>query len=436
MKSRKSGWILVAVVIGILLLALLSRLGIFKSDKVEKVAVEKAEKRKLVESVLAGGKIYPLQEIKVSAPDNGEVVFLAVQEGDKLNKGQHIATIKTTSIQGMMGGVALPAMQLPQVNSGETDHSEMRKMAEKVLDQATSEYYNRQKELAEGKITEEEFKTVETFYKQAQKTYQETLKQLRNTNVQKVSGPKLTTSREQTKLVKIFAPMSGTVSALFVQKGDRVTPMNGNTLMNISNNDKMKVEVEVGENDVIKIKTGDSTKITMDAFGDYEFSGKVVNISQFRNSNALAEQMGTQMNNVSRYKISIEMNPGSYSNLMEDYEGELPFRSGMSANAEIFTRERENVLTVPINAVTTREDELEKENQNDFIKEYVFIDSNHYAVLREVRTGLQDNKYVEIKKGLKGGEKVIVAPYGAIARTLKAKDKIKIVDKQALFEGK
>ena len=209
--------------------------------------------------------------------------------------------------------------------------------------------------------------------------------------------------------------------------------MSGTEMMRISDLSKMKVDVEVGENDIVKVKLGDSAKVEIEAYGTRLFYGRVTQITQ-ANGGALSQAAGSINDQVTNYTVSVTLDPESYVTLAEDNPGRSPFRPGMSASVEIFTKQKDKVLSVPINAVTTREDEDAEGSYNDIIKEYVFIDSSGYAVLREVKTGLQDNKYVEILSGLKGKESVLVAPYGAIARKLKKGDKIKVVDKEDLYE--
>jgi HlyD family secretion protein len=231
--------------------------------------------------------------------------------------------------------------------------------------------------------------------------------------------------------------MAGIVSALFVKKGERVVgtmQMAGTEIMRVANMSKMKVDVEVGENEIQKVKFGDTANIEVEAYPSRKFKGIVVQISQSSTTSALQQAAATDQ--VTNYTVSVELLPSSYQDLLEKDKRHFPFRPGMSASVDILTTHRMNVIAVPINAVTTREEE-EKELKKDEIKEYVFVvTKENKTALREVKTSIQDNEFIEIVSGLKVGEQVIIAPFSAIARTLKKDMKIKIVPKKELFDNK
>lgn len=432
--STKTKWILGILIGGLLLFAILSR--VFEKEKSTKVAVEASKKRTLVESVSASGKLYPEKEVKISPDVSGEVVVLKVDEGDSVRKGQLLATINS---QTYRSGVSRAQAQLNQTQSNVQNAKAQRLQFKAQLDQARATY-NRNKQLFnEQVISASEFETAVASYKSAQANYSASMATIKGNQYGVASArANVNEARQQLQRTAIYAPMTGVVSALFVKKGERVVgtmQMSGTEMMRISDMSKMKIDVEVGENDIVKVKLGDSTKVEIEAYGTQVFYGKVSQIKQ-ANAGTAAQAAASINDQVTNYTVSVTLDPNSYAELIEENPNASPFRPGMSASVEIFTKQKGNVWTVPINAVTTREDEDAEGSYSDIIKEYVFIDSSGYAVLRQVKTGLQDNKYVEVLSGLKGKEDVLVAPYGAIARKLKNREKIEVVDKEDLYEEK
>ncbi len=428
------------LVFWILGLAALGALGYFgyekylKEDDAIKVAVDQTKKRTLIESISASGKLYPEKEVKISPDVSGEVVVLNVEEGDEVRKGQLLATINS---QTYRSGVSRAQAQLNQTQSNVQNAKAQQAQFRAQLDQARSTYNRNNQLFKEQVISASEFETAVASYKSAQANYKASMATIKGNQYGVASArANVTEARQQLRRTTIYAPMSGTVSALFVKKGERVVgtmQMAGTEMMRISQMGKLKIDVEVGENDIVKVKLGDSAKIEIEAYGTQSFYGKVSQIKQ-ANGSSLAQAAGSMNDQVTNYTVSVLIDPTSYKELQDESPNRSLFRPGMSASVEIYTRQKEEILAVPINAVTTREDEDAEGSYSDIIKEYVFIDSSGYAVLREVKTGLQDNKYVEILTGLKGKENVLTAPYGAIARKLKNKDKIKVVDKEELYE--
>lgn len=432
--SKRTKWILGIVVIGLVGFAIYSK--VTEKEKATKVAVEESKKRTLIERVSASGKVYAEEEVKISPDVSGEVILLNVAEGDSVKKGQLLATINS---QIYRAGVNRAEAQLNQTQSSVQNARAQKMQFKAQLDQAKS-VYERNKELYKDKVISlSEFEVVIANFKSAQANYKASMATIKGNQYGVASArANVNDARQQLQRTAIYAPMTGVVSALFIKKGERVVgtmQMSGTEMMRISDMSKMKVDVEVGENDIVKVKLGDSAKVEIEAYGSQVFYGTVSQIKQ-ANAGGLAQAAGSINDQVTNYTVSVSLDPESYANLTSENPKTSPFRPGMSASVDIFTKQKDNALTVPINAVTTREDEKAEGSYSDVIKEYVFIDSSSYAVLREVKTGLQDNKYVEVLSGLKGKEKVLVAPYGAIARKLKNREKIKVVEKDKLYEEK
>jgi HlyD family secretion protein len=381
MKGSKLYW-LIGIVIGIIaLLVVLSKAGLLGNDSTVKVVVESVSKHDIIETVSASGKIYPVSEMAINPDASGEITEIYVQEGDSVNKGQKLLTILTTIYSGGSSSAGSLTDALQSLGGG-----------------------------------------------------------------MPMPAMKTTQPKETKKLKTIFASMKGVVTKLQAKKGDRIggaMQMNGMDLIRIADMSKMKVDVEIGENEILKVKKGDTAIVEVEAYPGKKIKGLVIGVSQSTSTNAMQQSLGGMADQAASYKVSIELIPATYAELIELRNGRFPFRPGMSASAEIQTTYQMQVISVPINAVTTREDEVKSEEleltpvKNEEIKEYVFVVNNKSKTeLRLVKTAIQDNENIEITNGLKLGEKVIVAPFGAIARTLKKDMKVKVVTKKELFEQK
>lgn len=249
----------------------------------------------------------------------------------------------------------------------------------------------------------------------------------------------------------IIAPMDGVVSLLNVKKGEKVAGNSfnvGTEILRIANMDKIEVRVDVGENDIPKVKLGDSALISIDAYSDRKFKGIVTQIASSSNNSSTQSVLSSSSNDVTQYKVYVRLLAESYVDLLG--KGSFPFRPGMSATADIQTKTSFNVLSVPINAVTTREksniikaDPKLDENANnttasiDDLDVVVFVlDSINKVKKVKVTTGIQDINYIEIKTGISEGQEVITGPYEVVSKTLNDSLSIKKVDKKDLFDKK
>nr|WP_309597779.1 efflux RND transporter periplasmic adaptor subunit [Flavobacterium oreochromis] len=248
-------------------------------------------------------------------------------------------------------------------------------------------------------------------------------------------------SRESLRKSTIYAPMTGTVSKLAVELGERVLgtqQMAGTELMRVANLDNMEVEVDVNENDIVKIEIGDQANVQVDAYLKKKFKGIVTSISNSANSATSADQ-------VTNFKVKIKIIKESYADLMKGkLNNYAPFRPGMTATVDIITTRKENIIAVPISAVVMRTDTtsskkiyLEKEEEGDFqekeeepIKEdkryeCVFVKKGDKVQLKVITTGIQDDNYIEVLSGLNKGETIITGPYTIVTKELNPGDKVK-----------
>ena len=434
---------LVGSLLGVLLLFLgLHQAGYIGGADAQKVAIEEVGKQDIIETVSAGGKIYPVAEVKISPDVSGEIMDLYVEEGDSVRKGQVLATINSTIYKSMVNKANA---QLNQTRSTVSNANALTQQSKAQLEQATSTFLRNRELFEEKVISAVEFETAEAAYKSAQASYKAALENIKG-NQFGVAGAQANVSEavQSLRRTTIYSPMTGIVSKLFIKKGERVVgtaQMAGTEIMRVANMSKMKVDVEVGENDIPKVKIGDTANIEVEAYPNISFKGLVTQVSQSGSSIGMQQSMSSLTDQVTNYTVSVELLVDSYRDLIEQNKGNFPFRPGMSATVEIWTKYQRQVLAVPINAVTTREEEEEDrtntKKMTQKIMEYVFVvNDKNLAELRAVKTSIQDNQYIQVDNGLKEGEKVIVAPFSAIARTLKKNDKVKIVPKKELFEKK
>jgi HlyD family secretion protein len=315
--------------------------------------------------------------------------------------------------------------------------------------------YDRNKKLYDDKvISKAELEQYETTLRSATANYnaaQQNIKSLQ-AGVQS-SQVGLSKANKDLSRTTLTAPMNGIISSLKVKKGERVSGNSftlGTEMMTVANMSVLEVRVDVGENDIVKIKIGDSADVEVDAYNNRKFKGVVTKIgSSTKSSTGL-----TTTNDVTNYEVRIRLDKESYKDLAEKT---FPFRPGMNASADIKTRRMDNVLAVPIGAVNARvrgsdmsmADKKKKEEKNkdagemnmdertsgDELEEVVFVMQADGTVKKAVvKSGIQDINYIEILSGLKEGDEVVTDPYTAISKTLKDGMKVKVVSKEKLFE--
>lgn len=433
MKQKKTlPYIIGIAVVVIIVLVIGKKQGWFGNEVTLKVATETVESRTITEFITANGKIQPKTEVKISPDVAGEIVELYVEDGDPVEQGKLLCVIK-------------PEMYVSAVNRSEAAlNSSKARLAQAEAQQIESELsFKRSKQLYEkGTIPVSEFESAEAAYKVTQA-------EVRAAQYSVLSAQaSLDEAEEQLVKTKIYAPISGTISALNVEKGERVvgtSMMVGTEMMTVADLNKMEVQVEVNENDIVKVMKGDTALVEVDAYLNRKFKGIVTEIA---NS---ASVTGTSSDQVTNFDVKVFLLHESYEDLIDPENGNLyPFRPGMSATVDILTETRENVISVPISAVTTRikkenggtqevKDESENSSaddnttQRDEKQEVVFVFVDGRVIKTEVETGIQDNNSIEILKGIKEGDEVVTAPYTIINRTLKDSMQVRKVKEEELF---
>ena len=462
--NKKTKWILISIGILLVLLVVLSQAGVFGKDEGTKVSAEKVQKRTIIEVVNASGKIYPEIEVKVSPDISGVITELNVAEGDTVKKGQLLARIYADiySLQRDQAASGVAQSQSQVANSeAQVSNSKAGLEALNANMEQAQRTYDMQKKLFDDKvISRSEFNIAEANLKTAKANYTAALEGIRSTQAT-VQGAKAGVQSAVANLQKaakdlgktaIVAPMDGVVSLLNVKKGESVAGNSfsvGTEILRIADMSKIEIRVDVGENDIPKVKLGDSAIIDIDAYSDRKFKGIVTQIASSNNGAASQSALANTSNDVTQYKVYIRLLPESYTDLLG--KGTFPFRPGMSASADIQTKTQKDVLSVPINAVTTRDKSdstkttVKKKEDDAAIKStgpvmddlevVVFIKGIDNKVKKvKVKTGIQDINNIEVTEGLKEGDEVITGPYDVVSKTLKNETEVKVVDKKELFE--
>jgi len=449
--NKKLIWILVGVAAIIVLLVGLKKAGVIGKETGEEVTSEKVQLRTITESVNASGKVYPEIEVKVSPDISGEIVNLFVEEGDKVTKGQVLAKIYADIYSSQKDQATA------NVNQFQAQYENIKASLSglKTSYENTKTTYERYKKLLDDKIvSRSEFEQTEQSFRSAESNYLGALQTIKSGAAQ-IQGVRAQLSRAEKDLARttITAPMDGIVSSMSVKKGERVVgtaQMAGTEMMRVADMKSIEVRVDVGENDITKVKIGDTALVEVDAYNNRKFKGIVYKIAN--PVSALAASAASSAE-VANYKVHIRLEPSSYEDLIKE-NSKFPFRPGMTASADIQTKSKLNVISIPLNAVTTRDKEgngkdtkvttntddkkaaPEGEKNDDDINEVVFVLQKDSKVkMVKVKTDIQDLNFIEVV-GLKVGDEVITGPYSTVSKLLKDGSLVKVVTKDKLYEEK
>lgn len=452
--NKTTKWVLIGTGVLVVTLVILSKTGVFGKAEGTKVTAEKVAVRTLIEVVNASGKVYPEVEVKISPDISGEITELTVQEGDTVKKGQLLARIYADVYNIQRNQAASGVAQ----SQAQVDNSRAALDALKAQMEQAQRSYDMQKKLFDDKvISMSEFNIADANYKTARANYNAAQQGIRGGQAS-VQSARQNLAKANTDLGRtaIVAPMDGVVSLLNVKKGEKVAGNSfnvGTEMLRIADMASIEIRVDVGENDIPKVKLGDSALIEIDAYSGRKFKGLVTQIASSNTGASNMSSLASTSNDVTQYKVYVRLLQESYTDLLG--KGSFPFRPGMSANVDIQTRTQANVLSVPINAVTTRDkgDTLSVKAGSkskdadaatesttgsiDDLEVIVFVrDSASKVSMVKVKTGIQDLNHIEIVSGLRKDQEVITGPYDVVSKTLKNGTKVKVVDKKDLFEKK
>lgn len=433
----------VLIILGALIVLLLigKAMGIVGRPVREQVATERAEVRTIKETVSASGKVKPEIEVKISSEVSGEVVELPVKEGDIVKKGQLICRVRPDILKsGYERAVASYNSQKASVGNA----TQVLAQVQANFDNAESKY-KRNKQLFDNKvITAAEFDAAKADYFAAKANLAASKQNVIGSQFG-LAQSQASVKEAQDNLAKtsIFSPVDGVISKLSIEKGERVVgtaQMTGTEIMTISDLSTMDVNVDVNENDINRVAKGDPAKIEIDAFAGHKFTGVVTEIG------SSANVVGTNADQVTNFTVKVRIDKASYAALTnKNAKNPSPFRPGLTATVDIQTNHA-RALSVPIQSVFTREDNASdntskphddntdnsNKNSND-IKEFVWVYEGGKVKQVRVKTGIQDDTYIEVLSGLKQGQEVVSAPFSAITQKLKDKAVVEKVDKSKLF---
>jgi len=462
-RNNKLLYGLLALVVILIAAAIIKGRGEPKGITVE---TKKVKKRTIKETVSASGKIFPEKEVKISSDVSGEVVELYVEEGDSVTLGQLLCRVDPDAYQSavergaasvdnakanvanLAAGIERSKAQLIQAEA-EVERIQAQIDNSKAVHERNEELFKTdiisdadfEASAANLKGLEANLRSVIANVKSAEAGL-EAAKQTKAAAEFSVKSQQASLKELQTNLRRttIYAPTSGIVSMLNIEQGERVVgtiQMTGTEIMRIANLSAMEIQVDVSETDVLRVAIGDEVDIEVDAYLDRKFKGKV---TEMANSASGAASNSLTTDQVTNFVVKARIDPASYSDLIVPGKSH-PFRPGMSASVDITTDVREDVLCVPIQSVTTRDKEEEEdeeeesdeetsESSDDEVLEVVFLADAGKARMVEVKTGIQDDDYIQVLDSLSVGQEVISGPFSAVSKKLKDGKTINIEDKK------
>lgn len=409
-------------------------------ESVIEVSTERVIKRTITEIVSASGKIQPETDLKITSDVSGEITELYIKEGMKVKKGDllcrirpdlYISAVERTQalVKGTEAGLQATTAQYQQA---------------KVNLELAKNNFDRIKKLFDKElVSAQEFDNAKAQYESSLANLLALESQIKSSKYN-VLGNEASLKEAKTNLERtyIYAPVDGTIYKLNVEKGERVQGVQGfqgTEILRMANLNEMQVVVDVNENDILKIKKGDSAIVEVDAHQGKKFKGIVTEVGTSANTGSLTTDQAAN------YQVKIRILKESYAHLISE-SSPYPFLPGMSASVEILTKKVFNVLSVPVQAVTVRskkqtdlgsqtiESSVQLEDLNssskDESEEVVFIIHEGHAKKTPVKTGIQDMEYIEIVSGLNGNEEVITAPYSVVSKLLKGGEKVKVINEK------
>lgn len=443
-KSNKKllPYAIVLVVVLIVLLVAGKKMGWFGKAYEINVTTKVVESKTITEQITANGKVQPETEVKISPDVSGEIIDLPIEEGDEVKKGQLLMVIKpdiyVQAYNRAQASLSSSQARLAQAEARMIESEMAFKRAQSLYKQQTIPMSDFETAEASYKVSQAEVKAAQFAVKSAEASVAE--------------------AQEQLVKTKIYAPMDGTVSRLTVEKGERVVGTNmyaGTETMVIANLSLMEVKVDVNENDIVRVSLNDTALVEVDAYLGRKFKGIVTEIANSANVTTGSTDQVTNFN------VKILLLEDSYKDLIDTVSGKkYPFRPGMSATVDIQTETRKNVISVPIQAVTTRsvndkakgaEEKVEADQPEEVTTamteqkgaktedekiEVVFLYKDGKVKKQPVKTGIQDSENIEITEGLKAGDEIVVGPFNAINKQLNDSTLVKKVDEKELFKPK
>ena len=425
-KSNKVLYILLAIVGALILFAIIGKsAGWIGGEKEVDVETTKAKKVSIIEKVSASGVIEPEIEVKLSPDVAGEIIELNVMEGDSVKIGDLLVKIRPDNFVSALDR-ARANLNQQMANLAQAKANLQRSEAQ--FTRAKLDYERNEKLYADKVISDSDWELAQANYLTSKNDLESAKQSVLGAEfIIKSSQATVNEAAENLRLTNVYSPVNGTVSKLLVEKGERVVgtqQMAGTEMLRLADLSKMEVRVNVNENDIIRISLGDTTLIDVDSYASVgkRFKGIVTSIANSANTKAGIDA-------VTEFEVKIRIINESYVELVTE-KNRFPFRPGMTASVDIITKKKENVLAVPLAAVTTREDQTNANADGTTkLKELIYVVENGKAIQKEIKTGISDFDNIEILEGVNEGDELVSGPYFIVSKQLKDGDLLKITKK-------
>lgn len=428
-NKRKRNWIIALSIVVILVVVWLLSGG----EKDRLIQAEIPALRSITEKVSASGKVQPSSEVKIQSDVSGQIVELPVKEGDHVEKGQLLVKINPD--------LYTSALQRAEatLNSAKSNLASAKARLAQAQAQAKVQelsFKRNEKLFAEKAISVSEMDNARSTHETSQAEVVAANESIRSAEFSIASAEaSKNEAADNLKRTIILAPISGTVTALTKEVGEAVLGNNmtsGDVIMKISGLSAMEVNVEVNESDIVRVHLGDTAEIQVDAFRNEKFLGVVTEIGNTAlNLMTTGGMTGSSNNQVTNFSVKISILPGSYAHLTSSTDS--PFRPGMTATVDVLTKKAQDVLSIPIKSVTMRPDTSGNKESRTCV--FLLDEPNGKALLRYVKTGIQDDQYIQIIEGMTEMEQVITGPYDEIAKSLNNGDVVKKGDLVAISKS-
>ena len=450
-QKRKSNqllyWLIGSLVVIIIFLVVAKSAGWIGKPKEIEVELAKVKRVNIVEKVSASGTVQPVTEVKIAPEVSGEIIDLLVEEGDSVKRGQLLVKIRPDVWQSQLER-AQASLSQQRANLAQ---AEANLNASKAQFIRAEQEYKRQETLWNQKVISEadwELAKQNHTIAKTDVTAQEKSVEAAKYVIQSTQAA-LREAQENYRKTSVVAPMDGVVSKLIVKKGERVVgtaTMAGTEMLRIADLNVMEVRVDVNENDIVRVAVGDTAIIDVDAYAskNKKFKGVVTLIANTAKDKLSADA-------ITEFEVRILILDSSYRDLVKA-GNKFPFRPGMTASADIITQRKENVLAVPLAAVTTRnpsqiqnnqkpgppnqnasQNAASQNNQQKKVEEpkiVIFVDDHGVARMKDVKTGISDYDNIEILSELGDSAKVVTGPFLVVSNRLKDGDKIRPIEKK------
>jgi HlyD family secretion protein len=452
-QKRKSNkliyWLIGAVVFLILFIIVGRSAGWIGKPKEIEVELAKAKRVTIIEKVSASGTVQPVTEVKIAPEVSGEIIDLLIEEGDSVAKGKVLVKIRPDTWESQLER-AQASLSEQRANLEQAKAAHSRAQAQFIRSEA--EYKRQEKLWNEKVISEADWQLAKQNYEVSKNdvaSAEQSVEAARH--VIQSTQAALKEAQENFRKTTVVAPMNGVVSKLIVRKGERVVgtaTMAGTEMLRIADLNKMEVRVNVNENDIVRVHLGDTAIIDVDSYSNQnkEFRGIVTLIANTAKDKASADA-------ITEFEVRVLILSSSYQDLVKA-GNRFPFRPGMTASVDIITTRKENALSVPLAAVTTRNPDEEKENEGNKDKNgngpdnsqptgqqkkpqpekeqktVIFVNDKGVAKMVEVKTGISDYDNIEILSGAGDSTEVITGPFLAVSKRLKDGEKIRPMEKK------